>query len=344
MARDNRIDTLKGLLIILVVLGHVITSLDNVNFFNHAVMGLIYVFHMPLFILISGYLTKSPELQPARDMWRGVLNLLATLLVFQALNVIHVAVVGGDTTSAIKIFPFGVLWYLMSLIYWKLLLYYTPRSLLRKPALYLAIAAAISVLCGLTKLGMFLSLQRTMNFYIFFLIGYYYRQGVFNQRWWNNNILHGAIAAVLLPIIFWLYPHCGNVMNGADHYRMDGIPEKVLILACSVSMSILVFNIVRENRWLSSIGRDSLFFYVYHMFVISIVIQPLIYGNGWPKTLPFILIYTAAVIAVMLVMRMIPPFRWLTQPVFKRRKPDRSLSDPAVGDKVSDENHMEKGQ
>lgn len=53
MARDYRIDSLKGFLIVLVVLGHVITSLDNVNTINHAVMGLIYVFHMPLFILLS---------------------------------------------------------------------------------------------------------------------------------------------------------------------------------------------------------------------------------------------------------------------------------------------------
>ena len=37
MARDNRIDSLKGLLIILVILGHVITTLDNVNPLNHAV-------------------------------------------------------------------------------------------------------------------------------------------------------------------------------------------------------------------------------------------------------------------------------------------------------------------
>ena len=35
MARDRRIDSLKGLLIILVILGHVITSLDNTNVINH---------------------------------------------------------------------------------------------------------------------------------------------------------------------------------------------------------------------------------------------------------------------------------------------------------------------
>ena len=55
MARDNRIDSLKGLLIILVIMGHFITSMNNVNIVNHAVMGMIYIFHMPLFILISGY-------------------------------------------------------------------------------------------------------------------------------------------------------------------------------------------------------------------------------------------------------------------------------------------------
>ena len=48
MARDKRIDSIKGLLIVLVILGHV----DNVNRINHAVMGLIYIFHMPLFIII----------------------------------------------------------------------------------------------------------------------------------------------------------------------------------------------------------------------------------------------------------------------------------------------------
>ena len=89
MARDNRIDTLKGLLIILVVLGHVITTLDNVNIVNHAVMGIIYIFHMPLFILISGYLTKSPEKQTARDMWKGLLNLFVILVIFLSCKFSH---------------------------------------------------------------------------------------------------------------------------------------------------------------------------------------------------------------------------------------------------------------
>ena len=63
MTRDYRLDSIKGLLIILVILGHLIIALDNYNVINHSVMGLIYIFHMPLFILISGYLTKHPDSQ-----------------------------------------------------------------------------------------------------------------------------------------------------------------------------------------------------------------------------------------------------------------------------------------
>lgn len=324
MSRDNRIDTLKGLLIILVVIGHVILSLDNINILNHAVMGAIYVFHMPLFILISGYLTKNPDDQTPSKMWKGVLNIFITLVIFQFLSAIRVYFYGASFVKAILAFPFGVLWYLLSLIYWRIMLYYTPRWLLKRPLLYLGIAAMVAVLCGLTHLGKSFSFQRTLNFYIFFLMGYYYRQGLLNMRWWHNNILHGALTVVLLPLIFWLYPHCGNVMNGADHYNLAGIPQKILILTCSISTSLLVFNLVKDFKWLRPIGQDSLFYYLYHIFLISGVLEPLAKLYSWPTSLPFVLLYTAVIMAVLLVMSKIPLFKWLMHPTFKRPSQDKA--------------------
>ena len=322
MARDNRIDSLKGLLIILVILGHVITTLDNVNVVNHAVMGLIYVFHMPLFILISGYLTRSPEQQSAGDMWRGVFNILITLGIFQLLESIRIHLYGGDFVVAMERFPLGVLWYLLSLAYWKVILYYTPKWLLKRPLLYLGIAVVLSVLCGLTKLGGFLSLQRTLNFYLFFLLGYYYRQGALDKRWWHNNVLHASVAVVLLPLIFWLYPRCGNVLNGADHYLLSDLPEKILILTCSVAMSLLVFNLVRDNLLLRRIGKDSMFYFLFHTLLVDGGLGFINRIYGIPCTLPFILLYTVLVVAVLMLMSRVPFFRWFTSPMIKRREPN----------------------
>ena len=324
MARDKRIDSIKGLLIILVIMGHCITTMNNINVVNHAVMGLIYIFHMPLFILISGYLTKNPQQQKASNMWRGCFKIFIPLVIFHVITCIRIVCFGGDFFTHLKIFPYGILWYLMSLIYWRIIFYYTPRALLNRPILYLSIALVISMLSGITHLGNFLAIQRTLNFYFFFLLGYYYRQGLLSKRLWNNNKMHAVVAVVLLPLIFWLYPRCGHVMNGADYYGIQGLPQKFLVLCCSVSMSLLVFNLTRYNRCLCTIGTDSMFYYLYHHHLIYIVIVPWVKFTYWPDTMPFIILYTATVVAILALMNRIKPFRWLVYPPIKSLQKSRS--------------------
>lgn len=54
------IDNLRGLLIILVVLGHCIQNLD-LDFDHNIVFRYIYSFHMPLFMFISGFVSYKKE-------------------------------------------------------------------------------------------------------------------------------------------------------------------------------------------------------------------------------------------------------------------------------------------
>lgn len=315
MERDLRIDSLKGFLIILMLLGHVIAAVDNVNVINHAVMGLIYVFHMPLFILISGYVTKNPAEQTPRQMWSRVGNIFITLVIFHLLSVLRRYFQDDTYNPIIFSFPYGVLWYLMCLIYWRIMLYYTPKWLLNRPVLNLAIALLISILCGLSHLYNFFAIQRGLNFYFFFLLGYYFKQGVVNTKWWNFNVLHIAVAVILLPIIFWLFPRCGNIMNGADHYTLVDIPQKVMILSCSLAMCLLVFNKMPEVKMLTHIGKDSLFYYLYHIHIIRLCLGPLLREYSMPRTLPFVILYTLAILGIVYLMSKIMFFRWLLQPI-----------------------------
>lgn len=317
MARDNSIDSLKGFLIILVIVGHVITSLDNVNMINHAVMGLIYVFHMPLFILISGYVTKRPDQQSATNMWKGILNILIPMLIFHVLSATRLYIRHGDFCSSFVQFPYGILWYLMCLIYWRIILYYTPKALLDRPYLHLSLALVLSLLVGLTSIGNALAIHRALNFYFFFLLGYYYREGALDARWWNCNALHIAVAVVLLPLIFWLYPRCGTFLNGAENYSFADIPQKALILSCSIAMSLLVFNFRRDIPWLRQIGKDSLFYYLYHIHIISLIVFPIVEWYGLMRSFPFILLYSALVLGLVFLMGKVPFFRWLIRPTFK---------------------------
>ena len=212
-------------------------------------------------------------------------------------------------------FPYGILWYLMCLIYWRIMLYYTPKWLLNRPALNLAIALLISILCGLSHLYNFFAIQRGLNFYFFFLLGYYFKQGVVNTKWWNFNVLHIAVAVILLPIIFWLFPRCGYIMNGADHYTLVDIPQKVMILSCSLAMCLLVFNKMPEVKMLTHIGKDSLFYYLYHIHIIRLCLGPLLREYSMPRTLPFVILYTLAILGIVYLMSKIKFFRWLLQPI-----------------------------
>ena len=326
MARDSRIDALKGLMIILVILGHLITTIDNINVINHAVMGGIYVFHMPLFIFISGYLTRDPREQSASRMWHSVKNIAIVLLIFQVIRCSVNIAMGGNPIATLKAFPYGELWYLLCLIFWRVLFYYTPTRLIDKPALHIGLALLAAIFVGLIPLNNVLALSRGINFYVFFLLGFYSKQGKLKSPLWRNNYVQIAVAAVLLPAIFILFPRCGNMLNGADPYGLKDIPQKVMILLCSVSMLLLVFRYVRENRFFAHVGRDSLFFYLYHYLVIRLIVIPVMEYFNLGTSMPWILLYLAAVIAILWLLSKVKPLMWLTKPTFKRKKEAPAIS------------------
>ena len=65
-AERSYLNTLKGLLIVLVVIGHFGQTIANnlpasFAFIGQGIVLFIYLFHMPLFLFVSGYLSKNEE-------------------------------------------------------------------------------------------------------------------------------------------------------------------------------------------------------------------------------------------------------------------------------------------
>ena len=58
--RKHNYDTLKGILIFLVVLGHMLITYEYLpkDNYNPIISG-IYIIHMPMFFIISGYFSKK---------------------------------------------------------------------------------------------------------------------------------------------------------------------------------------------------------------------------------------------------------------------------------------------
>ena len=56
--RDSYFDNLKGILILLVVIGHFILPMDKTRPV-WSIFYIIYLFHMPMFAMVSGYFSKG---------------------------------------------------------------------------------------------------------------------------------------------------------------------------------------------------------------------------------------------------------------------------------------------
>lgn len=187
--RDPYWDTLKGLLIILVVLGHTGTALGD-NW-----LSVIYSFHMPLFVFVSGYFSKRTSIKHI-----GGQRLLLIFLLFHLAYIFLDVVSGVDVTIQRIICPSFALWYILSLLCWRLLIQILPQILLDKKYLVLVLAFMISILSGFVPINEELSFQRTCSFLPFFMLGFYARQQGWVLKLRRKNVFPFVLIFIVISV------------------------------------------------------------------------------------------------------------------------------------------------
>ncbi len=318
--RDSRLDSFKGFLILLVILGHLIETSENSSV-NNCLWQFIYLFHMPAFVLISGFFTDNQKTE--RSFWKSLSGIVIPLFIFQIIGVsFSYLFLHQEFGPSILITPFWILWYLLSLIFWRIMLFYSPRGMLDKPSVYLLITIIISIASGLLPYGRILSFQRTLTFYPFFLFGYYMRMGVFKTRMWPDKISFGVI--IICIILVSCNAFCAPIekvkvlLRGVGQYSISDIPLKLLLFVFSFLLALSFFNIIPSNRSLAFIGKNSLFFYLYHGLIIRFVVQPLVKSFQLPQNLLFTVLYFGFVVGVIFLIKRIPFFKWIVNPFIAR--------------------------
>lgn len=160
--RDYLFDNYKALLILLVVTGHIIEAASEENTFLYCLKWLIFSFHMPAFIFISGYFSKKKA-----SLEQLIRKLVVPYLIFEILYYLLYVFVIHKETRLYLLYPKFTLWYLMALFVWKLI---TPWF--KKIPFYFGISVLAGLWAGFSGLDdNFLSLPRILVFYPFFLLG-----------------------------------------------------------------------------------------------------------------------------------------------------------------------------
>ena len=288
--RNYLIDNSKGLLIFLVVLGHSLEFIRKDYEVARLLYVFIYEFHMPVFVFISGYLSKNVE----KGRRNAVRNFLTPFLLFNIIwNLITLAgplFLRGKFTElpseqAFSFFtPGWALWYIFAMFLWKILL---PDLLKFKNIFILSVIAGIFVkLSG--EFGSYMALSRTITFAPFFLAGYYSSEEKLKRfrKFTRFNILNKVpsililIIGVLIALIFVNYSNIADEFFWADrsysNFNIEiftGILLYIAVYIIGFAFVYVFINLMPENQtFLSKIGKNTLSVYFLHTYFIGSIL------------------------------------------------------------------------
>ncbi|HEV7624933.1 MAG TPA: acyltransferase family protein [Streptomyces sp.] len=281
--RDYYLDNAKYLTIVLVAVGHVWAPLTADSRTASALYYLLYSFHMPAFIIVSGYLSRGFEGTP-RQIKRLIAGLVVPYVAFQTLYILFSRWAGDDPDREFRYQEPGfALWFLVALFLWRMT---TPIwRILRWP---LPVSVVIAVAASVTpSISEDLSLMRVAQFLPFFVLGLQLRPEHFRfvQRR-AVRVVAVPVAAGALLVSYWSVP----IISGAPFLHDKdaqglGLPAwagAMMTLAsfgCALVMSVCFLAWVpRRRMWFSALGTGTLYAYLLHIFPVQLFQQFTSYG------------------------------------------------------------------
>ncbi len=268
--RDDRIDAVKFWLIVLVIAGHILMRKEFASSEACAVMwNWIYIFHMPLFVFISGYFSRKKDMI---EFWISICKIIEPLIIFHIVGLLFYV----DSISIKTIFtPWHMLWYLLSLIYWRLMLQFIPDKILNNTRLIIFGAVCISILIGLFPFDRVLSIQRTFALMPFFFLGYCMRdKNLFLPDKYKPLCI--VFLIVVLALLFFYSHRITYLLYATPYKSVYGVVIRMVAFILAIPMSVAFMNVCYNTPWIAQQGRMSMQYYIYHALVIPPMSAPII--------------------------------------------------------------------
>ena len=309
--RKKNIDIFKGLLIILVVVGH---------YDSDIVHDVIFLFHMPLFFIISGLLLKKDHLmEGTKYIKTKIQNLMIPYVVYLVIDLFFIrqdyaagsivrALWGGRAVS-------GVYWYITCFLFTLFLFSVMVRYLSEKATKCLILMGGgtavleshiVNKIHFLKSPGVPWNLDVALMALVYIGIGYFYKKQV--KTLLESNLLEYDIVASLIAV--GLVVFCGlNYRYKSEFYYFDMKPvcysELVLAIIIPCAFGIVLARLIHriaKAGWLWVL-RDFLILCGKTTVPIMFMHVPL---NHWKDYLDYgRLVYMAIGIGIPLVLTLV---------------------------------------
>lgn len=279
--RDPWFDNAKMALVTLVVVGHSWVLLPASPQRDH-LYDFLYAWHVPAFVFVTGYLSRSFAYTPAR-MWQLLRTVVVPYVVFEGALALFRVYVGGEHLQDLFRDPHWPMWYLSALFFWRLL---TPVFRPLPGAVAVGVAVGVSLVAG-AYAGDTLDLARVVGLLPFFVLGLHARR---EHLALLRTPLARVAGAVGLAGVFWVtrftdrfastewlyYRSRYALLDVSDTHAM--VIRAVVLTVGLIGAASFLSLVPAVGGWFSRMGAWTLVVYLFHGFAI----KSLEYG-GYPE-------------------------------------------------------------
>jgi fucose 4-O-acetylase-like acetyltransferase len=269
MQRESYFDNFKGLLILLVVIGHFTGAFIYKNHFMDFLVITIYSFHMPAFVFISAYFSKR------NSFLKLVKTLLIPYFIFQSIYFIFLYVTGRDSHFSL-LQPYFTLWFMLSLFCWRLII-----DKIIKIKGIVPISYILAILVGyVAVIGAVGALGRTITYLPFFILGYTFNKEKF-VKFANGKAVKISSFIILAFLLIFLYFGCDyvnfNVLIMKYSYEKSNLLQwgwvyRTLIYIVSTFLIYLIAVIIpRDKHWYTYLGQRTMSIYFLHGIIYKVI-------------------------------------------------------------------------
>lgn len=272
--RIYAIDNIKGIMIFLVVFGHfLLSAASRGEGLAFDIYSLIYCFHMPMFMFLSGYLTHNTT-----DV--SFKKYCIIYMIFNSLYFLIGVLYCGEKMSVLN--PAYSMWYILLLILFRWII----RCMSNRDGLLLFVISMVAyVILPLCNIGTFFVHIKFATFFIYFVLGYL-SQNLFTVKFYESRKKKEMLVAfVIFCVSVYLMFEMVNTfnlgfsfLNHATAFTNFGM---VIVSLFSLFLNIIfiyAFMYAMPNKKLlciSMFGSNSLYIFLLHrivtLYVYSVV-------------------------------------------------------------------------
>lgn len=275
--REYKYDNIRFVLITLVVFGHLL-EISNVIPYGQVLYKIIYTFHMPAFIFLSGLFSSFKK-------EKIIFKLFIPYIIMQCAYMLFHNWLTDSNTEISFTTPYWILWYIFAIIIYTCLIPMYNTTSVQKCFYILFFATMLALFAGYENtVGYYLSLSRIIVFQPFFLLGFYCKK--FNWLDRMAGLAHSHFFAVTVPscvifiiMLFFLYKN--EVPSSAFYCSLSysilecGIEIRVAIMIAAFCAIILILCVSEKYLnykipIITVIGQNTWGVYLFHGFIMRL--------------------------------------------------------------------------